>query len=146
MPQSRKALPKVRLFTHLRTVAHFLLQASMNFTIKGFRVSSSNNTMAMNVTVVSSSPPRKHDGIRLPFVDYGFEGWPCKQPYIHDCDIIHNRERFRIFFQRHRHLAWNTTLAIHGDLVIMQVGKKNVQNVVNARAGDRRRTRLIARR
>ncbi|KAJ3985767.1 hypothetical protein F5890DRAFT_1552892 [Lentinula detonsa] len=130
MPQSRKALP----------------QASVHFTVKGFRISSSNTQATINVVTVASRPPQDHSQVRLPLVEYGFEGWPQRQQCIHDLDVVHKGKRFRVFFQRHQHLGWNSTLAVRGDLVIMRVGKKNVKNVVNFRSGDAKCARLIARR
>ncbi|KAJ3991057.1 hypothetical protein F5050DRAFT_1716399 [Lentinula boryana] len=43
---------------------------------------------------------------------------------------------YRVFFQRHRNLPMNPALFVHGDLIIMRVGKLNTANVVNTQAGD----------
>lgn len=97
------------------------------------------------MATISSQPPQRQDAYRIPLVEHRFNGWPTLQPYVHDCDISYQGIRFRVFFQRHRHLPLNPTLAVHGDILVMRVGQ-NRQNVVNPRTGDSKRARLIARR
>ncbi|KAJ3717356.1 hypothetical protein C8R42DRAFT_644610 [Lentinula raphanica] len=54
--------------------------------------------------------------------------------------------RYRVFFQRHQSLPTNVVLGIQGDLIVMRVGSKNIENVVNARKGDSGRIRTLAQR
>lgn len=117
----------------------------VSFMVRAYRVSSSSMN-AVKVTTVASQPPRRHNAFRLPLVEHGFSGWPVPQSYIHDCDVIYARTRYHIFFQRHRNLAIHRSLSFHGELIIMRVGKRNVGNVVNMQAGDRKRSVNIARR
>lgn len=130
MPRTRHALPKT----------------SCTFTIRAFKISTSNIYTSPRIATESTRPPTKHDGPRLPLVESSFVGWSTFQPCVHDCDVALGVHRFRVFFQRHQDLAWNPVLKIHGDLVFMRVGKRNLQNVVNPRSGDKRRVERIARR
>ena len=100
----------------------------------------------INIVTLSSHPPNRHDVSRLPLVEQGLEGWPAPQSFVHDCDVTYRGRRYRIFFQRHLYLPFNPTLGIHGTLIIMSVGKKNLNNVVNSRTGDSRRVYHVARR
>jgi hypothetical protein len=83
---------------------------------------------------------------RRPMVEYRFQRWPLPQPYIHDCTVVYHGERFRIFFQRHCWLPKNPSLNVNGDLVIVRLGKKNPDDVVNLRVGDTKIARQIAQR
>lgn len=68
------------------------------------------------------------------------------QPYIHDCTVhIHEGDtvhRFRIFYKRHCRLPVNqsthlvTERALRGDAVVMRIGAKDSQIVVNMRGRD----------
>ncbi|KAE9405454.1 hypothetical protein BT96DRAFT_934939 [Gymnopus androsaceus JB14] len=110
------------------------------------KISTSNVYTSPKIATESTHAPTKHDVPHLPLVESSFIGWPTLQPYLHDCDIMLGVDRFRVFFQRHQYLPWNPVLKVHGDLVVMQVGKKNVQNIVNLRPGDKKWTERIARR
>jgi len=62
------------------------------------------------------------------------------QPYIYDC-LVHVRDRraghaFRIFFKRHCFLPRNSCLNVHGDILVMRAGKRNINAVVNMRNHD----------
>lgn len=114
--------------------------------IRAFKISSSNQYTSPKIATESCQSPTTHDALRLPLVESRFAGWLTVQPYVHDSDVLLGRDRFRVFFQRHRYLPWNPVLKVHGDIVIMRVGKKNIQNVVNPRSGDKKRVQLIARR
>ncbi|KAE9385844.1 hypothetical protein BT96DRAFT_565200 [Gymnopus androsaceus JB14] len=125
---------------------HSLRNTSSTFSLKAFRISTSNTIKPINIVTLSSHPPNRHDVSRLPLVEQGLEGWPAPQSFVHDCDVTYRGRRYRIFFQRHLYLPFNPTLGIHGTLIIMSVGKKNVNNVVNSRTGDSRRVYHVARR
>ncbi|KAJ3739975.1 hypothetical protein DFH05DRAFT_1463534 [Lentinula detonsa] len=116
-----------------RQVSH---QATVSFMVKAYRISKTNFTSPLSIVTTASHPPRRHDVHRLPLVEHGFSGWPVPQAYIHDCDVVYARTRYRVFFQRHRNLPMNPVLFVHGDLIIMRVGKLNTTNVVNTQAGD----------
>ncbi|KAJ3711669.1 hypothetical protein DFJ43DRAFT_1044326 [Lentinula guzmanii] len=116
-----------------RQVSH---QATVSFMVKAYRISKTNFTSPLSIVTTASHPPRRHDVHRLPLVEHGFSGWPVPQAYIHDCDVVYARTRYRVFFQQHRNLPMNPVLFVHGDLIIMRVGKLNTTNVVNTQAGD----------
>ncbi|KAJ3875540.1 hypothetical protein F5051DRAFT_413928 [Lentinula edodes] len=128
--------------TRTRTSLH---NASLLFSIKGYRIPCSNNPTSVTIATVSSQPPHKQDAPRVPLVEHRFQWWPIPQAYIHDCDVLYRGTRFRFFFQRHKVLPRNSTLSIQGELIVMRVGK-NTQNVVNLRSGDPRSIRCAARR
>ncbi|KAE9387436.1 hypothetical protein BT96DRAFT_948366 [Gymnopus androsaceus JB14] len=123
-----------------------LTKTCCTFTIKAFRISTSNVYTSPKIAIESTHAPTNHDVPRLPLVESSFVGWPTLQPYVHDCDVMLGVDRFRVFFQRHQYLPWNPVLKVHGDLVVMRVSKINAQNVVNPRPGDKRRVERIARR
>ncbi|KAJ3780354.1 hypothetical protein GGU10DRAFT_337239 [Lentinula aff. detonsa] len=116
-----------------RQVSH---QATVSFMVKAYRISKTNFTSPLSIVTTASHPPRWHDVHCLPLVEHGFSGWPVPEAYIHDCDVVYARTRYRVFFQRHCNLPMNPVLFVHGDLIIMQVGKLNTANVVNTQAGD----------
>ncbi|KAF9268624.1 hypothetical protein L218DRAFT_520936 [Marasmius fiardii PR-910] len=126
-----------------RTTYH-LQDPSIVFTVRAVRISTANTPTPVSVTTVSSRAPRHHDVQRMPMVEYIFDRWPVPQPHVHDCDVVYKGTRFRIFFQRHKRLPRNSNLFIHGNVIVMRVGKRNISNVVNLRKGDHRRARVVA--
>ncbi|KAJ3766233.1 hypothetical protein FB446DRAFT_826672 [Lentinula raphanica] len=130
MPRTRKSLP----------------HASVTFQVRGFLISTTNTTTRIKVSTDSTRPARHHDVIRTPFVESRFVGWDDTQAHIHNIDVMYRRCRYRVFFQRHQSLPTNVVLGIQGDLVVMRVGAKNTENVVNARKGDSGRIRTLAQR
>ncbi|KIK53082.1 hypothetical protein GYMLUDRAFT_63862 [Collybiopsis luxurians FD-317 M1] len=113
-----------------------LQNVSVSFTIKAFRILTTNLTSIVNIVTVSSDPLQRPEIPQLPLVEHEFLGWPVPQAYVHNCDVIYARTQYHVFFQRHRILQQNPVLAIYGELIIMHVGKKNTTNVVNPQAGD----------
>ncbi|KAJ3765167.1 hypothetical protein FB446DRAFT_833096 [Lentinula raphanica] len=130
MPRTRKSIP----------------DASVSFQVRGFHISTNNTTTRIKVSTDSTRPPRHHDVIRVPLVESRFVGWDDTQAHIHDIDVMYRRCRYRVFFQRHQYLPTNGFLGIQGDLIVMRVGSKNTENVVNARKGDSGRIRTLAQR
>lgn len=118
----------------------------MTFNVKAFRISAANDGSCISVVTLSSKHPQSQDALRMPLVEHRFAKWPSPQPYVHDCDVVFHGLRFRLFFQRHKLLPKNSAFNFKGDLVIMRLGKKNPENVVNLRAGDVRLARQIGRR
>ena len=104
-----------------------------------------NGLRTISIPTSSSRPSRSRDGNRVPMVEHGFEGWAHVQPLIHDIDVVYRQTRYRVFFQRHKHLSVNPVLGVQGEIVVMRVGTLNPQNVVHSRAGDKRRAQNLAR-
>ncbi|KAJ3825930.1 hypothetical protein F5880DRAFT_1610691 [Lentinula raphanica] len=134
------------LFTLLPHSLQYATNSQVPSSFRGFHISTLNTTTPIDISTVSTRLARYQDVIRLPLVESGFEGWPAPQAYIHDIDVIYRRCRYRVFFQRHKKLRRNPVLRIAGDLVVMRVGSRNIQNVVNPRARDSVRIRTLAKR
>ncbi|KAG6864183.1 hypothetical protein C0991_011758 [Blastosporella zonata] len=62
------------------------------------------------------------------------------QSHVHDfflsTTIKCRRSLFRVFFKRHKHLPYNASLDIQGDLVVMRVASRNRDSFVNLRSTD----------
>lgn len=75
------------------------------------------------------------------------------QPFVHDTAVIvgqGGREKafFRIFYKRHVRLPLNDALpglGVQGDILVMRVGARNSQAIVNMRSGDAALADLIVR-
>ncbi|KAG7086692.1 hypothetical protein E1B28_002630 [Marasmius oreades] len=126
-----------------RTIYH-LQDASMTFTIRAMRISTSDRTRAINVATVAAKAPTQHDANRMPLVEHCFERWPIPQPYVHNCEVVYKGTRFRVLFQRHKRLPRNGCLSIQGDIIVMRLGIQNPSNVINLRKGDHRKARIVA--
>jgi hypothetical protein len=115
------------------------------FSIRGYRITASDEAASVSIATVSPKPQQENSP-RIPMVEYCLQMWPLPQPYIHDCTVVYRGSRFRIFFRRHKRLPKNPSLNVNGDLIIMRLGQKNLEKVVNLRAGDTKLARQIARR
>jgi hypothetical protein len=113
--------------------------------VRGYMMSASGHCRSVSIAIASPNSPQENAS-RIPMVECRFKGWPLPQPYIHDCAIRHHGSRFRVYFQRHKWLPMNSTLNIRGDLLILRLGTKNRENVVNLRVGDTKMARRIAKR
>lgn len=64
------------------------------------------------------------------------------QPHVHDVVVsVANgpySAKFRVFFKRHQNLPHNGVLNLRGDVVVMRVGSKDPDSVVNLRSSDSR--------
>ncbi|KAJ7087577.1 hypothetical protein B0H15DRAFT_781268, partial [Mycena belliarum] len=102
---------------------------------------------APTFTAVFTRSRTNPNGLRFPCVESIFNHFGL-QPYIHDIEVElkHGRRTsiFRAFFKRHVRLPPNPTVAIKGDLLLMRVGSRNENLVVNLRKGDRQLADYIA--
>ncbi|KAF9261610.1 hypothetical protein L218DRAFT_476605 [Marasmius fiardii PR-910] len=121
-----------------------LHKASATFMVRGALVAACNTTRHIKIATQSSKVARYQDVDRVPMVENSMPNWPIPQSYIHDCDVVYKGTRFRLFFQRHVRLPVNTSLAIHGAIIVMRLGKRNARNVVNMHKGDTKQARTIA--
>ncbi|KAF9255362.1 hypothetical protein L218DRAFT_1035819 [Marasmius fiardii PR-910] len=114
--------------------------------VRAALISACNTIRYLGVATLFSKSVRSQDTDRIPMAEHCFNHWPLPQPYVHDCEVLYRGTRFRVFFQRHVRLPLNDILAIKGDILVMRLGKRNANNVVNMRKGDERQARAVAKR
>jgi hypothetical protein len=80
---------------------------------------------------------------RFPSVEGVFSGLRL-QPFIHDVNVVvykrNIRHTFRVFCKNHQRLPVNTSVRgtqWHGDIVVMRLGQRGANLVVNMRGGDK---------
>ncbi|KAF8144081.1 hypothetical protein K438DRAFT_1783201 [Mycena galopus ATCC 62051] len=110
------------------------------------RVYSSASKSSSPVPIHTRSTGAKPGSLRYPCVEDVLDG-AAVQAHVHDVFVILKHRgrtaRFRLFFKRHVRLPKSKSAHIRGDLVVMRVGSKNDDSVVNMRAGDRQSADFI---